>query len=182
MLDFGPSAVVFGVLNTTEGVMMDRDLKRARTFLSAKGFQYEPILGNHEIVDPSRDFMAYHEGVACFKGTVLSIGNEQARDGAPVKVVSDPEDNDRHRRQLARQLRKAVQCLDKAADVDLPIVAIIANHEPSIDFEALSLVVGNASSERGLSAIQLFIWFDDFRSDKMLMHRSDSKVCRMMCS
>jgi hypothetical protein len=181
VLDFGPSAVVFGVLNTTEGVIMGRDLNRAKTFLSAKGFQWEPILGNHEMVDQSRDFKAYHEGIACFKGTVLSIGNEQCRDGAPVTVVSDPEDSDRLRRQLAQQLSKAVQCLDEVADVDLPIVAIIANHEPSIDFDALSLVVGN-SSERGLSSIQLFIWFDDFRSDKMLVRRSDSKVCRMMCS
>jgi hypothetical protein len=181
MLDFGPSAVVFGVLNATEGMMMDRDLNRARTFLSAKGFQWEPILGNHETVDRSRDFKAYHGGIACLKGTVLSIGSEQRRDEAPVVVVSDPEDKDRLSRRLARQLSKAVQCLDEVADVDLPIVAIIANHEPSIDFDALSLVVGNAS-ERGLSSIQLFIWFDDFRSDKMLMRRTDSKVCRMMCS
>lgn len=158
---------------------MAQDVKRTRTFLSAKGFQWEPLLGKDEMSVRSRDFMACQEGVACFKGTVLSIGEEQHWDGAPIKVVSDPEEKDKFRTQLARQLGRSVTRLDEMADAGLPKVAIIANHEPCMEFEDLAMVL-KGSSESGLEKIQMFIWFDDFRSDRMLISRSDTPLSRMM--
>lgn len=158
---------------------MKQDIRRARTFLSSKGLQWEPILGENETADQARFFKASHEGNVCFKGAILSIGKEINRGDGPVTIIEDQSTKDGLRLQLARQLGKAVRNLDAEPDKGLPQVVIFANHDPMLEFEDLTYVI-DTSSESGLLKIQLFIWFDDLKSDKLLMSRADTKLYRIL--
>lgn len=159
--------------------MIAPDVKRARTFLSAKGFQWEPIENSDGMAASSRDFHACQEGDAFFTGTVISIGKEQPWDGGPLTVVDDPEQKDKLRLELTHQLNSSVQRLEAADSSNLPKVAIIANHEPLMAFEDLTGIIDTVTNGE-LLTIQSFIWFDDFRSDKMIFCRDDTPLYKMM--
>lgn len=154
---------------------MKSDLKRVRTYLSYKGFQWEPIGGQDAVAGGSGDFRARRKGKVCFHGTLISIEKEQHSDDLPIRVVIDEKKKASLQQSLALQLNQYIQRLDKiCADVTLPNVVLIVNHELSIGFEDLPFVLDASISEELLN-IHLFIWFDDLRNDQMLFNRSDAK-------
>lgn len=154
------------------------DVKRVRTFLSYKGFKWEPILTNGDVAGPAGDFHACQDGQIRFCTSVISIGNDHPSDGLPIKSVIDDQEKKNLCNQLTRQLN---DCVQRWVDIDssLPIVTVFVNHEPCCDFEDLYAIVDSLESEN-LSKIHLFIWFDDFQDDKMLFSQLDPGLCRGM--
>lgn len=151
------------------------DLKRVKTYLSYKGFQWEPIGGQDAVAGGSGDFRARRKGKVCFHGTLISIGKEQSSDDLPMRVVIDEQKKDSFQQNLALQLKQCVHRLEKIdVDTTLPNVVLIVNHELSIGFEDLPFVLDASTSEELLN-IHLYIWFDDLRNDQMLFNRSDGR-------
>jgi hypothetical protein len=154
---------------------MLQDIRRIRTFLAYKGFQWDPIALFEEDQEGS-SFIASRKNAPSFYGTVLSIGKEGPYDGRPIKVVLDNEEGAIRHTRLMGMLEAAVKPLDRAAlDAGLPSVVAVVNHDPNYGFENLSGLLTDQSSDVSLS-VDLFIWFDDFRSDRMLFRRTDPAV------
>lgn len=154
---------------------MQKDLKRVRTYLSFKGFQWEPIGGQDAAAGGSGDFRACRKGKACFHGTFITIGNERPSGEAPMRLAIDAQKKASLQQGLALQLKQCVQRLEKiGADTTLPIVVLIVNRESSISFEDLPFVLDASTSEE-LLKIHLYIWFDGLRNDQMLFNRTDAK-------
>lgn len=155
--------------------MLQKDLKRIRTYLAYKGFQWEPIGGEDTVAGGSGDFRARRKGKVCFYGTLISMGKEQSSGDLPMRVVIDEQKRGSLQQNLALQLKRCVHRLEKLdVDAALPNVVLIVNHELSIGFEDLPLVLDASTSEELLN-IHLYIWFDDLRNDQMLFNRSDAK-------
>jgi hypothetical protein len=153
---------------------MKPDLKRVRTYLSYKGFQWEPMRGQEAVAGGSGDFRVRRKAKVCFHGTLITIGKEQPSDGLPIRAVTDEKKKVSLQQSLALQLNQYVQRLDRiCVDATLPNVVLIVNHELSIGFEDLPLVLDISTSEAFLN-IHLYIWFDDLRKDQMLFNRSDA--------
>ena len=152
---------------------MFQDIRRIRTFLAYKGFQWEPISLFEGMEERPADFIASREGEASFFGTILSIGKERPHDGRPIKFVMDAGEKAVRLSRLEGQLEEAVKLLDMAAvDAGLPLVVAVANHDPQWRFEDLPVLLEGISAKSILS-VDLFIWFDDFRNDRMLFCRTD---------
>lgn len=154
---------------------MLQDIRRIRTFLAYKGFQWEPIALFEE--DRERPcFIASRKNVSSFYGTMLSIGKEAPYDGRPIKVVLDKGESAVRHARLMGMLEAAVKPLNRAAlDAGLPSVVAVVNHDPNHGFEDLPDLLKDQSAGVSLS-VDLFIWFDDFRSDRMLFRRTDPAV------
>ena len=160
---------------------MQKDLKRVRTYLAFKGFQWEPMGEQDAVASGQTDFRACRKGKACFHGTFIPIGNERPSGRAPIRVVIDEQKKASLQRRLALQLRQCVQRLGKiGVDTTLPNVVLIVNRESSISFEDLPFVLDASTSEELLN-IHLYIWFDDLRNDQMLFNRSDAKHFSLLC-
>lgn len=152
---------------------MFQDIRRIRTFLAYKGFQWEPISLFGGMEERTADFIASREGKAAFFGTMLSIGKERPYDGRPIKFVMDAGEKAVRLSRLEGQLEEAVKLLETASvDADLPLVVAVANHDPRWRFDDLPVLLEGASAKSILS-VDLFIWFDDFRNDRMLFCRTD---------
>lgn len=161
---------------------MEPDLRRVRTYLSYKGFQWEPIGGKDAVAGGTEDFRAHRKGKVCFHGTLISIGKEQPSDDLPVRVVIDEKKKASLQQSLALQLNQQVQRLDNiCVDTTLPNVVLIVNHESSIGFEDLPFVLDASTSEELLN-VHLYIWFDDHRNDQMLFNSSDAKHFSRLCN
>jgi hypothetical protein len=156
------------------------DIRRIRTFLGYKGFQWEPALYDQAGEERPADFIASREGEACFFGTTLSIGKELPYDGRAIKVVLDTGEKTVRHARLMGQVEAAVKPLHRAAlEAGLPSVVAVVNHDPNHGFEDLSDLL-NDPSAGVCPSVDLFVWFDDFRSDRMLYRRSDPAVYEML--
>ncbi len=155
---------------------MASDMKRIRTFLAYKGFQWEPLSEQDWFAAPSVDFMASREGEPSIIGTMICVGQERLHDGGPIQITTDAAQRADLRSLLRDLLEEAVRRLQGAAAADaLPKVLAVVNHEPTCRFEDLAAVLEELHS--GISPdIDLLIWFDDFRSDRMLFRRSETAV------
>jgi hypothetical protein len=119
------------------------------------------------------DFIASREGETAFFGTILSIGKERPYDGRPIKFVMDDGEKAVRLTRLEDQFKEAVKLLDTAAvDAGLPLVVAVANHDPQWRFDDLPALLEDTSA-KSLLSVDLFIWFDDFRNDRMLFCRTD---------
>lgn len=155
---------------------MASDMKRIRTFLAYRGFQWAPLSDQDRFDTPSTDFLAMREGEASIVGAVISVGAERPFDGAPVKIVVDDAKRAGEQLHLSRQLERADQRLQEATvEAVLPKVVAVVNHDPELQFEDLTAALEHYPA--GVSpAIDLLIWFDDYRTDRMLFRRSDPEV------
>ncbi|MEJ2155546.1 MAG: hypothetical protein P8X96_09440 [Desulfobacteraceae bacterium] len=152
---------------------MLRDVRRIRTFLAYKGFQWEPLVNAGEADERPGDFTASRMNDACLVGTILSIGQERPYDGSPIQVVVDEGERAGRLVGLRDRLETAVHPLCKAgAEAGLPLVVVLVNHDPHWRFEDLSVVLEDKSAS-ALPSVDLFIWFDDFRNDRMLFRRTN---------
>jgi hypothetical protein len=156
------------------------DIRRIRTFLGYKGFQWEPVAYGSAGEERPAGFIASREGETSFFGTTLSIGKEHPYDGRAIKVVLDAEEKAARHARLMGQLEAAVQPLHRTAlEAGLPSVVAVVNHDPNHGFEDLSDLLKDPTA--GVCpSVDLFIWFDDFRSDRMLYRRSDPAVYEML--
>ncbi len=155
---------------------MSSDMKRIRTFLAYRGFQWAPLSDQYRFDSPSSDFMALREGEACIIGAVISVGEEHPHDGSPVMIAVDDEKRADLQSHLTQQLKLADQRLQSAsAAAFLPKVVAVVNHEPICHYEDLTAALEGAPGS-ALSTIDLLIWFDDYRNDRMLFRRSDPLV------
>ena len=142
--------------------------------MSYKGFKWEPMAHPWGRGERSGDFIASRRNEASFYGTVLSLGMERPSDGRPVTVVVDDGEKAGRLARLEARLAAAVIPLDKAAaDAGVPLVVAMVNYDPNWRFEDLSLLLEDESATAATS-VDLFIWFDDYRSDRMLFRRSDT--------
>jgi len=161
---------------------MVQDLKRARTFLSYKGFQWEPVTEDGGPEARSADFLAAQDGVIRLCGTVISMGRETHPGGVSERIAFHGDETEALRDQLARRLNRYAQRMVAGAMApDLPRIAIIANHAPALRFEDLPAILEAVAGE-DLSQIGLFVWFDDLRPDQMLLQRSDPGGYRRMAA
>lgn len=149
------------------------DIRRIRTFLAYKGFQWEPLAHAGEAEERPGDFVASRMNDTCFVGTILSIGKERPCDGHPIQVVDDEGERAGRVVELKDRMETAVHPLGKAgAEAGPPLVVVLVNHDPHWRFEDLSVVLEDKSAT-DLPSVDLFIWFDDFRNDRMLFRRTD---------
>jgi hypothetical protein len=159
---------------------MFMDIRRIRTILGNKGNQWEPISYGKGGEERPADFIASRGGAASFFGTTLSIGKERPYDGRAIKVVLDSGEKAARHARLMGRLEAAVKPLHRAAlEAGLPSVVAVVNHDPNHGFEDLSDLLKDPSA--GVCpCVDLFIWFDDFRSDRMLYRRSDPAAYEML--
>ena len=159
---------------------MLRDIRRIRTFLGYKGFQWEPVSYGQAGEEDPADFIASRGGEVCFCGTTLSIGKQLPYDGRAIKVVLDTGEKAARHTRLMGQVEAAVKPLHRAAlEAGLPSVVAVVNHDPNHGFEDLPDLLKDPSA--GVCpSVDLFIWFDDFRGDRMLYRRSDPTVYEML--
>lgn len=153
---------------------MSSDMKRIRTFLAYKGFQWEPLSPHDRFDTPSMDFKAIWDGQPSIIGTMISLGRERPYGGNPIKISMDAEEKADLRSCLVDQLELAEQRLNGAATgAGLPKVLAVVNHDPNMQFEDLTAVMEDSRDKTPLN-IDLLIWFDDFRNDRMLFRRTDA--------
>ena len=160
---------------------MTPDQKRVGTFLSYKGFHWEPLVGEDDNEAGPTDFIARWEGTPCFRGTLISIGTDHSCDRPPdTKGTSNPDGKRRHLQLLADQLGSIGKRHGTAAgDCTLPVIVVIVNHEQSCRMEDLSGILA-ALPPKALNAIHLLIWFDDAKGDGMLFRQTDPEIYRKL--
>ena len=154
-------------------MVMTPDQKRVETFLSYKGFHWEPLVGEGEAAHGALDFRANRQGEPCFRGTVISIGNGHRCDEPSVTVDMDEPSHKRQHLKLTGQLKGYLERDRKAGDDPaLPAVVVIVNHELCCCFEDLSDILATLAP-KDLTKVHLFVWFDDFKDDRMLFCQTD---------
>ena len=159
---------------------MSTDMKRIRTFLAYRGFQWAPLSDQYRFDTPSTDFMALREGEASIIGAVISIGEERPDHGKLDKIVVDDGKRADLRAYLACQLKSADQRLQAVSTATvLPKIVAVVNHDPICHYEDLTAAL-ELDPDRAPSTIDLLIWFDDFRNDRMLFRRSDPSVYKKL--
>lgn len=155
---------------------MSSDMKRIRTFLAYRGFQWAPLSDQYRFDTPSADFMALREGEASIIGALISIGEQRHRHGTPDKIVVDDGERAALRAHLAQQLSSAqLRLQEVSTETVLPKLVAVVNHDPTCRYEDLTVALEGEPDSRP-STIDLLIWFDEFRDDRMLFRRSDPLV------
>ena len=155
---------------------MSSDMKRIRTFLAYRGFQWAPLSDQYRFDTPSTDFMVLREGEASIIGAVISFGEGRAHDSPLEKIVVDDEKRADLRSHLAHLLESADRRLLPAATAAaLPKLVAVVNRDPICQFEDLTAALEQYPTHTP-STIDLLIWFDEFRNDRMLFRRSDPAV------
>jgi len=156
------------------------DIRRIGTFLAYKGFQWEPISPLGQAQGRPVGFIASREGETSFCGMIVSVGTEASYDGRPVRVVDDDGERENRLARLKDRLEKAAEPVgERAAEMGLPFVSVVVNHDPRCRFEDLTRLLEDRSA-KATPAVDLFFWFDDFGRDRMLYRRSDPAVHEML--
>ncbi len=151
---------------------MSSDMDRIRTFLAYRGFQCAPLWSPARFETPLPDFVASRKGVASIVGTVISIGEQTNPSDRFVHIAGDDGERDALRSHMARQLEQSDRRLSGAGSkAALPKVVAVVNHDPSGRFEDLTAALDQYPAKTPHS-IDLLIWFDEFREDRMLFCRS----------